>query len=105
MGPPGTRCERLNLGGTRELAGEILLVLLGAGAGMAHLQLGGVGLRQLDIEHHVGEGAVQVTLGDLGGVFDMLGGYDQLFPGGKGEVVEGVGVTGQVDLGGQVLVR
>ncbi|AJY48748.1 hypothetical protein KO116_00238 [Halomonas sp. KO116] len=59
---------------------------------------------QRHIEHHVGEGAVQVALGDLGGVFNPLGGHDELFAGGKGEVVIGVGVACQVDLGGQVLV-
>ena len=52
----------------------------------------------------MGERAVQVALGDLGGVFNPLGGHDELFAGGKGEVVIGVGVACQVDLGGQVLV-
>ena len=52
----------------------------------------------------MGEGAVQIALGDLGGVVDALGGHHQLFARGKGEVVEGVGVTGEVDLSRQVLM-
>ena len=52
----------------------------------------------------MGVRAVQVALGDFGRVLDPLGGDNQLFAGGKGEVVKGVGVARQVDLGGQVLV-
>lgn len=71
---------------------------------MAALQLRLVGSNQLDVELHFGERLVQAELLSLGRVFDAVGFNHQLFTGGEGEVVVGVLVTCQVDLGGQVLV-
>src|SRR5690554_908077 len=99
----GMAC-RSDLGGTRQLAGLVLLVFLGPRTGMAMLQLGLIGLGELDVEHYLGEGAIQLALGDLALILDAVGRHHQLLAGSEGEVIEGVGVARQVDLGGQVLV-
>src|SRR5690606_9292156 len=71
---------------------------------VACLQFSLVGRYQLYVELYFGERRIQIKRRGLGRIVYAVGFYYQLIAGGKGEVVVGVLITRQVDLGSQVLV-
>src|SRR5690606_23254393 len=76
----------------------------GTRAGVAVLQFGFVGAYQLDVELDLGDRTGHTEARAVNGLLYLVGFHHQLVAGSKGEVVVGVLVTGQVDLGSQVLV-
>jgi hypothetical protein len=54
--------RRSDLGRARLLAGLALFVFLGPRTLVAHLQLGGIGRRQRNVEHHLGEGPPRIRV-------------------------------------------
>src|SRR5690606_38873925 len=73
-------------------------------AGVAVLQVGLIGAYQLDVELDLGDRTGHTEARAFGGVLHPVRIHHQLIASGKGEIVVGVLITGQVNLGGQVLV-
>src|SRR5690606_2177235 len=76
----------------------------GTRAGVAVLQFSLVGAYQLDVELDLGHRAGYTETRTFGGVLHPVRIHHQLIASGKGEIVVGVLITGQVDLGSQMLV-
>lgn len=96
--------QRSDPGRARLLAGLVLFAFLDPRTLVAHLQLGGIGRRQRNVEHHLGEGPLEAACLDSSGVLDPMPLDRQFLARGEGEVVEDVGIVSEVDLGDQVLV-
>jgi hypothetical protein len=92
------------LGGAGQLAVLVLLVFLGARRSWRTCS-SGLSVLASSMSNTTSEkGPSSSRCSAISSGSSMRYRHHQLLAGGEGEVVEGVGVAGQVDLGGQVLV-